>query len=255
MKEYISLLKQGCKIQTFILWWILRALMLFAFVFNFTAESFTLSGQIHIAVCFVASFGWEMSMAMGKKSLFSLIPSSIHTIINAGLAASAVLGVAFNMYYTVRLFDPLLQAFFGFVSVLYGYEIAYAMVKRDRFSATKAMVFYAAFGVSYIFFNVCELGEFFSDQLLGVLSGTVGNSQFWSAALAESTGRAEAVIPAIDITRYPLMDIMADVVIHTVSAFAALILINVYPYRLKGKYKYDVDFGNNDVKTPETEKN
>lgn len=260
MKEYISRLKDGCKLHTFIYWSLLRALMLYALFHCATGDSFAagditaVTGLIHIAVCFIASFLWELSQAMPEKSILRLLPVSIHTALNTGLAVSSFCGIMLNRYYEVRLFDPLLTAFFGVWSVLYGYEIAYAVVKRKHFAATKAMVFFAAFGVSFIFLNVCELGEFISDQLLGLATGQVGNAQFWSAALAENTARAESVIPAIDSARYPLMDTMADIVIHTVSAFCALIFINVCPYRLRGRFRYDIDYDNNYVTTPESER-
>ena len=245
MKEYISRLKSGCKLPVFLLWWILRFAMIVAFVLNFSADSFTLTGQLHIAFCFISSFFWELSLAMPEKSLFRLMPASIHTIFNIGLSVSAVCGIYLNMYYTVRLFDPLLQAFFAFVSVLYGYEIAYALVKKEHFAATKAMVFFAAYGISFMLFNIWELGEFFSDQIIGLTTGSVGNAQFWSMAMAEGTARAESLIPALVTERRPLMDLMADVIIHIFVSFAALIFINVFPYRLRGKYKYDIDYGNN----------
>lgn len=248
MEEYISRVKRGCKNQTFILWWALRVMMLAAFVASFFNDTFTLTGQIHIAVCFIGSFLWEFSLAMPEKSLFRFMPPSIHTVINIGLTASAVLGVYFNMYYTLRFFDPLLQAFFSFISVLYGYEIAYALVKKEHFAATKAMVYFVAFGVGFICFNIWELGEFFCDQLVGHLTGEVGNAQFWSVLLSEGTDRANSLLPPLVPERQPLMDIMADVIIHSVSAFAALIFVNLCPYRLRGKYKYDTDYGNNLVK-------
>lgn len=248
MKEFISRLKGECKTPVFILWWVLRIMMLAAFVLNFFSDSCTLTGQIHITVCFVGSFLWELSLAMPKKSLFRLMPSSIHTVINLGLTASAVLGVYFNMYYSVRFFDGVLQAFFSFLSVLYGYEIAYAFVKKEHFAATKAMVYFVAFGVSFICFNVWELGEFFADQLVGHLTGQPGNAQFWSVLLSEGTARAESILPPLVSERLPLMDIMADIIIHSASAFAALIFVNLCPYRLRGKYKYDTDYGNNLVK-------
>ena len=140
MKDYMTRLKSGCKKPVFILWWVFRAIMIVTLVAGFFNENILLTGQIHIAVCIVASFFWEFTQASCKKSLFRYIPSSIHTVINVGLLFSAVFGIHFGLYYSTRFFDPLMLAFFAFVSVLYGYEIAYAMVKRDKFSATKAMV-------------------------------------------------------------------------------------------------------------------
>lgn len=248
MEEYISRLKGECRASVLVLWWVMRAAMLAVFVLYHLSDKCTPTGQIHIALCFIGSFLWELSLAMPKKSLFRFMPPSIHTVINIGLTVSAVLGVYFNMYYTVRLFDPLLQAFFSFVSMLYGYEIANAFVKKEHFAATKAMVYFVAFGVSFICFNIWELGEFFADQLVGYLTGNVGNAQFWSVLLSEGTARAESVFPSLVPERQPLMDIMADIVIHSASAFTALIFVNLCPYRLRGKYKYDTDYGNNLVK-------
>lgn len=248
MKEYISRLKGGCKTGVFILWWVLRVLMLASFAATFFSDDFTLTAQLHIALCFVGSFLWELSLALPPKSLFRFMPASIHTVINIGLTASAVLGIYFNMYYSFRFFDPLLQAFFSFLSVLYGYELACALVKKEHFAATKAMVYFVAFGIGFICFNIWELGEFFCDQLVGHLTGQAGNAQFWSVLLAQGTDRAQSILPSLVPERQPLMDIMADVIIHSVSTFAALIFINLCPYRLRGKYKYDTDYGNNLVK-------
>lgn len=248
MKEYILRLKQGSSKQTLILWTVIRILLLAAFVANFFKDTFTITGQLHIGLCLIGSFFWEFSQMRSHKSLFRLIPPSIHTAINIGLFVSAVFGVYFNFYYTVRFFDLILQVFFSFVSVLYGYEIAYAIVKRDRISATKAMIFFVAFGLSFISFNIWELGEFFCDQLIGHITGEVGNAQFWSMSLAEGTQRAKSIIPPLVSQRNPLMDIMCDIIGHSISAFAALIFINVCPYRLRGKYKYDTDYGNGFVK-------
>ncbi len=252
MKEYISRLKKGCKLHTFIYWTLLRVLMIAAFVGTAFSEGASLTAVVHIAVCFLASFFWEFSQAMPGKSLFRLMPSSIHTALNTLLCVSSFFGVFLNWYYDVRLFDPVLMAVFAFWSVLYGYEIGYSIVKKHRFSATKAMVFYAAFGVSFILFNICELGEFACDQIIGLATGDVGNAQFWSVALAEGTGREGSIIDAINPERIPLMDIMADIIIHSAGAFLALIFINVFPYRLRGRFKYDIDYGNNKTKAADS---
>lgn len=245
MKEYISRLNSSGKKNTFIFWWVLRVLMLFVFVAGLFNSDATLTYQIHSFLCFAGSFLWELSMAMPKRSIFRLIPPSVHTAINAGLAISSVAGVYFNLYYSTVFFDPAIQAYFSFVAVLYGYEIAYALIKKEHFAATKAMVYFVAFGISFICFNAWELGEFFSDQLVGHLTGRAGNAQFWSVAVSEGTARAKSVIPPLVSERQPLMDLMCDIIVHTLSAFAALIFINLCPYRLRGKYKYNAEYGNN----------
>lgn len=245
MKEYICRLDIAGKKNTFIFWWLLRALMLFSFAVSLFDETATLTNQIHTFLCFAGSFMWELSMAMPKKSIFRLVPPSVHTAINTGLAISSVAGVYFNLYYSTRFFDPMLQAYFSFVAVLYGYEIAYALIKKEHFAATKAMVYFVAFGISFICFNALELSEFFSDQLVGHLTGEAGNAQFWSVALCDGMARAKSVIPPLASERQPLMDLMCDIIVHTLSAFAALIFVNLCPYRLRGKYKYNAEYGNN----------
>lgn len=249
MKEYFLRLKNGCKLHTFIYWTLLRILMVVALAGTFMSDGCSLTSLIHIAVCLFASFFWELSQAMPGKSLFRLMPSSVHTVLNTGLFISSFFGVYLNWYYDIKLFDPVMMAAFAFWSVLYGYEIGYSVVKQKHFAATKAMVFYAAFGVSFMFFNVCELGEFLCDQIIGLATGDPGNAQFWSVALAEGTGREESLICAINPERVPLMDIMADIIIHSCSAFAALVFINIFPYRLRGRFKYDIDYENNKTKT------
>ena len=252
MKEYIFRLKKGCKLHTFIYWTLLRVMMLVAFVGTVVSGEASATALVHTAVCFLASFLWELSQAMPKKSLLRFMPSSIHTALNTELFISAFFGVYLNWYYEVKLFDPVMTAAFAFWAVLYGYEIGYALVKKYHFSATKAMIYYAAFGVGFLLFNACELGEFLCDQIIGLASGAPGNAQFWSVALAEGTGREGSLIDAINPERIPLMDIMADIIIHSCSAFAALIFINLFPYRLRGRFKYDIDFGNNKTKTADS---
>lgn len=247
MKEYTSRIKGGCDKRTLIIWWVLRALMLGSLALSLFDKDATITGQLHTALCFIGSFLWELSLLMPGKSLFRLMPASIHTAINVGLTLSSVVGVQLGFYYTSRFFDPVMQAFFSFVAVLYGYEIAYAFIKKEHFAATKAMVYYIAFGISFICFNAWELGEFFCDQLLGHLTGEPGNAQFWSVALSEGTARARSLFPPLVSERQPLMDLMGDVVVHSFSSFAALVFINLCPYRLRGKYKYDAEYGNNHV--------
>lgn len=251
MKEYTSRLKQGGGIQVFVFWWLMRVAMLAFFAASLFNDTYTITSRLHIAVCLIGSFLWEFSMAMPEKSFLRLMPTSIHTAINIGLAVSSVLGVYFNFYYNVRYFGVILQAFFSFVTVLYGYEVAYALVKKKHFSATKAMVYYVAFGFAFICFNAWELGEFFADQLVGHLTGSAGNAQFWSQAIAEGTAMQKTILPPLVEARAPLMGIMCDVITHSASAFAALIFINLCPYRLRGKYKYDIEYGNNAVKVKE----
>lgn len=241
MKKYLKRLSDGCPLPVFILWWLMRLAMGWALAGSLTADSFNLQNTIHISVCLVASFFWELSLVTGKKSIFSLMPSSIYTFINCGLFLSAFLGVYLNFYYDVRFFDPALQLYFGAVMVFYGFELACAVVKRDRYTATKAMLFFVAFGVFFISLNLWELSEFASDQLLGFFTGDPGNAQFWSTQLSQETARVDVALPAIDAARAPIMDTMNDIIISSIGAFAALIFINIYPYRLKGKYRYNLE--------------
>ncbi len=242
MKEYIHRLKAGCSKGNFVLWWLMRLLLVYAFAVSVAKEGYDITVPVGTALSFVSTFLWEMMMASPPKSFLRFMPSSMQTFINLGLFAYGFLGLFLNFSYNTLWFDPLLKCYYCAFAVFFGYEIAWAIIKKQRSSATKAMMFYVAFGVSFIALNVLELYEFAFDQIAGAVTGMPTDLQHWSFVLAEGTAREKNVMDAIDMGRWPLMSTMADIVLGTISAFVALFIINVYPYRNKGKFRYKTDF-------------
>lgn len=247
MKNYIQRLKKGCPVAGFAYWWLLRLLMLYALVAGFFKDPFDLGATLQFAITIVAMFAWEFCMAMPEKSFMRLLPASLQHFSSALLFSAAFLGEFLNLYYAVPWLDAALQFIFGGFAVFAGYEIACALTIRDKYSCTKAMQFWVAFGIGFISMNLLELSEFFLDQLVGMTTDSVGNAQQWCFALAENTAREKPFIDSIDPSRWAIMDTMSDIILNTVSAFLALLIINLFPYRLRGKYKYDMEFDRKDA--------
>ncbi len=241
MKEYIRRLKDGCPKPVFALWALMRLSMICTFALSI-AGGYHFTVPVLIALSFLCTFLWEIGMAVPKKSFLHFIPHSVQTGTVLWLTAFAVGGVYFNLNYSTVWFDPIMQIVFSAGMVFIGYEIAWAILRKQKSSATKAMMYFVAFGIFFIALNLVELFEFTFDQISGTLSGTPTDLQHWSLAAAEGFASEKSLIDPVDADRWPLMSTMADIVLGTVSAFVALFVINVYPYRQKGPFRYNLDF-------------
>lgn len=252
MKEYIKRLTAKPSVASIAWWWILRIITAVFFVKSIV-EGADISVPIQLCLSLAAMFGWEICMAASEKSFMRLVSPVYQNISAALLCITAVGGKYLGIYATVPYLEMVLQFIFGGFMVFVGYEIACTLSIRDKYSCTKAMHFWVAFGIAFIAMNAIELFEFTFDQLMGLFTGTPGNAQNWSAALAEGTVRENAFLPPIDSGRWPIMDLMGDIILGTISAFIALLVINLWPYRLRGKFKYDMDFGDEDAAIKELE--
>lgn len=246
MKDYLKRLTARPSKASVAWWWILRIITAYYFIMSLK-EGLHISVPIQLGMSLAAMFGWEICQAAPKKSFLRIISPVYQNISATLLFITAVFGKYLDVYYRVPYLETVLPFIFGGFTVFVGYEIACALSIRDKYSCTKAMHFWVAFGIGFIAINALELFEFAFDQFLGLFTGIPGNSQNWSAALAEGTVRQQSFIPSLDPGRWPLMDIMADIILGTASAFIALLIINLRPYRLRGKYKYDMDFGDEDA--------
>ena len=246
MKNYIQRLTKACHPAAFILWWLLRIAVLYALISNIAGNSTDVSAVIQYAFTFVAMFIWEICMAMPEKSFMRLMPASLQVFSTLLLFSAAFLGEYLNLYQSVLWLDELLQFIFGGFSVFVGYEIACALTIRDKYSCTKAMQFWVAFGIGFMAMNGLELFEFFLDQVEGIVTGAPGNAQYWFSEIG-GTAPEKTLIDYIDPTRWAIMDTMTDIILNSVSAFLALLIINLFPYRLRGKYRYDMEFDRKDA--------
>ncbi len=254
MKNYIERLSQSCPKAVYALWWVLRILTLYAFAENIISDNADITFAIRSLVGFVCMFLWEFFMAMPEKSFVRKLPSFLQTIITVSIFISVFVGHYLGLYSSVAVSQMVSQFLFGVVSVFICYEIACAFIKKEKYYATKAMAFFAAFGLFFISLNLVELSEFFIDQLVGVITGEPSNSQHWSYELAKDDGAVFQFIPAVSNGRIALMGIMNDIILSTAGAFSGLIVVNIFPYRHKGKYKYNFDFGKGETPAKHPEK-
>lgn len=242
MKEYICRLRDGCPKGRLALWWIFRLLLIYAFVASFFREPFNATLPIQLGISIVFTFSWEFCMAFSEKSFLRFIPSTLQTFLILGIFAEFFGGIFLNLNYDTSWYDPVLQFIFGGASVFFGYEISWAIMKKEKFGVTKAMAFFVAFGIFFVSLNLCELFEFSFDQIFGTITGQPSDMQHWSFALAQGAASEAKLLSSIDPGRYPLMDTMIDIVLSTIGAFTALLIVNIFPYRHKGKFRYVTDF-------------
>ncbi len=242
MKEYVQRLKDNCPKRRFAFWWIFRLLMVYAFVAGFFKKPFDITDPLQVGANLVAMFAWEILMLCSPKRVFRYMPSVVQTFSILIVFAASFCGKFLNFYYDIRLWDAALHFLGGAGCVFLGYEFACALIKRDKKDASLSMVLLAAVGFSFIGATAWELFEFTFDQVAGMMSGYPGDSQHWSLLLALDTAKAVTLFDPIVPERWPIMDIMGDIVLNTVGALVAYIFLKLVPYRHKGRFKFDFDF-------------
>lgn len=242
MKAYFKRLKDACPTRRFIFWWIFRLLMVYAFVAGFFKTPFDITDPLQVAANLLCMFVWEIFMLFPETSLFRYVPSSVQSFLIIGIFAASFGGKFMNFYYDIRLWDSALHFIGGAAAVFYGYELVCAMMKKEKKDASLAMVLLASVGFSFLASTLWELFEFGFDQVAGMMSGYPGDSQHWSYELALGTPKIDTLFDPIVPERWPIMDIMGDIVLNTVGAAVSYIFLKIYPYRHKGKYKFDLDF-------------
>ncbi len=244
MKAYFKRLKEACPTRRFVFWWIFRLLMIYAFIAGFFKTPFDITDPLQVAANFLCMFAWEIFMLFPEKSMLRHIPSSVQSFLIVGIFAASFGGKFMNFYYDIRWWDSALHFIGGAATVLFGYELVCAMMKKEKKNASLAMVILASVGFSFIVSTLWELFEFSFDQVAGMMSGYPGDSQHWSYELAAGTPKTETLFDPIVSERWPIMDIMGDIVLNTVGAAVSYLILKVHPYRHKGKYKFNLDFEN-----------
>ena len=244
MKNYIQRLKDGCTKGQAVLWWVFRVLMVYALITTLLKENIDISLSIQLSAALAGTFLWELCMATKENSFTRFVPSFLQTGFIICVFVSAFLGEYLGLYDSIFWLGYATQFLFGGVSVFFGYEIACTFIKRDRYYATKAMAFFVAFGIFFVWLNVAELSEFFLDQLVGLVTGKPGNVQGWLNEAGENSDKM--LLAPVSPGRFAIMDTMTDIILSTIGAFVGLLIVNIFPYRHRGKYKYDFDFEKND---------
>lgn len=244
MKDYIQRLKDRCPTYRFVFWWVFRILMIYAFIAGFFKKPFDITDPLQVSANFILMFLWEIFMLFPEKSLLHYMPSATQSITIVGIFCASFGGKFLNFYYDIRWWDSALHFLGGGIAVFIGYEFICALIKRDKKNVMLPLVLFAAFGFSFVAANLWELFEFSFDQVAGIISGYPGDAQHWSLELALGTAKELTLFDPIVAERWPLMDTMADMVLNTVGAVICYIILRIFPYRHKGRFKFDLDFKN-----------
>ncbi len=252
MKNYITRLREGCSTRTFIFWWIFRILMIYAFVAGFFKKPFDITDPLQVGANFLCMFVWEVFMLFPEKSTFRFVTPGFQSVFIPGIFAASFGGKFLNLYYDSRFLDSFLHFTGSVICVYFGYELACALIKREKKNASLNMILFAAIGFSFIGSTLWEAFEFVFDQVAGMMGEYPGDAQHWSFLLAEGTPKEQTLFDPLVPERWAIMDIMGDMILNIAGAAVGFIAIHIYPYRHKGKYKFDFDFDSK-VQTKEVE--
>ncbi|MBQ8028130.1 MAG: hypothetical protein IJ262_01840 [Clostridia bacterium] len=241
MRNYFKRITDSCPKYYFIFWWLFRIPMIYAFVAGFFKEPFDITDPLQVGANFLCMFIWEIFMLFPEKSVFRHVSPGFQTFFIIGIFCASFGGKFMNFYYDVRWWDSALHFIGGAAAVFYGYELVCALMKKEKKSSSVVLVIIASVGFSFIASTLWELFEFSFDQVAGIMSGYPGDSQHWSLELALNTPKINTLFDPIVEERWPIMDIMGDIVLNTLGAALSYVILTVYPYRHKGKYKFDFE--------------
>ncbi len=233
MKEYCKRILKNSKPWERCWWAAFRLLMVYAMIQGFRKEPFDITDPLQVGANLVGMFAWEIFQAMPSRNLFRHMPSFVQDGSVVLIFSASFCGKFLNFYYDVRLWDSVLHALCGGLMVVLGYEIVVCMQKRDKKTVSVPIALLCALGFSFFVSTMWELFEFTFDQI-SLVGGSIGDAQHWSYALAEQTAKVNTLIPPIVLERWPIMDTMGDIVLNTVGAFVAYIILKIFPYRHRG---------------------
>lgn len=252
MKEYFKRLITTPRKFELALWWILRVLLIYAFIKGFfppEGKAFDITDPLQVGANFLCTFVWEIFQMLPKKNSLRHVSPSVQSFLVIGIFAASFGGKFMNLYYDSPYLDVVMHFIGGGACVFFGYEIVAAMQKKDKAAVPLSIVLLCAMGFSFLASTGWELFEFTFDQIScaqhaaqsgGVLTPeiakTVGDAQHWCMMKAMDTpkGSFQLIKPMFE-ERWPLMDTMTDMVLNTLGALIAVIAIRVFPYRHKGK--------------------
>lgn len=233
MKYYINRILSNCKKWELCWWWLFRLGMIYAMIQGFRRVPFDITDPLQVGANLAGMFAWEIFMAMPKKNLFRNMPSYIQDMSVVLIFCASFCGKYLNFYYDVRWWDAALHTICGGAGVILGYEVAVCMLKRDKKTASKAVVLLCALGFSFVVSTGWELFEFTFDQI-SLAGGSIGDAQHWCFELAQGTPKELTLINPVDPARWPIMDTMGDIILNTIGAAVAYIGLKIYPYHHKG---------------------
>ncbi len=239
MKDYIQRLKDNCPRSTYIFWWIIRLAMIAMFIKSLFDKPFSPVLSVEILMNMAVMFSWEVCMLMPKWTVFRYVEPIMQSAITVVDFVAVVTAYLFNFYFEIRLWDSFLHFICSVGLVFFGYEFACALIKKEKKTAPLPLILLCAAGFSFMCTTFWEIFEFSGDQIIGLTTGEVGRSQFWSYTNLLGTAKHRTIFEYFDVARYPIMDTMGDMFLNTSGAVLGAIALKIYPYRHKGFFKLD----------------
>lgn len=257
MKEYINRIKSNAKTGEIIYWWILRALMIFAMIKGIVGMmngENDISDPLQAGANLLAMFAWEVFMLTPEKTFSRHIPSLVQDGLILMIFCASFCGKFLNFYYDVRWWDSGMHLLSGGLCVLAGYEVVIAMQKRDKKTISVPIALLCALGFSFFVSTCWELFEFTADQVMcNPQTGAIGDAQHWCWKLAEGTPKAATLFAAKYTERWAIMDTMGDIVLNSIGAIVAWVVLKFFPYHHKGKNDVNKQIENELNKSDEKE--
>ena len=259
MKEYFKRITTLPTKFELVFWWILRGLMIFAFIKGFfpaEGEEFDITNPLQVGANFLCMFIWEIFMLLPETNALRHVSPRVQTFLIIGIFCASFGGKFMNLYYSFRWWDVILHFVGGAACVFFGYEMVAAMQKRDKVAVPLSIALLCAMGFSFLAGTGWELFEFSFDEISCVNTlktlgeagiAKAGDAQHWNLAAALGTPKELTLIDPVFAVRWPIMDTMADIILNTLGALCAIIGLRIYPYRHKGKYNLNEMYKDNKV--------
>ncbi|MBR3817253.1 MAG: hypothetical protein IKJ27_11080 [Clostridia bacterium] len=249
MKEafrgYVQRLKDNCSVKTYALWWLFRGAMIVLIINSILRpDPEKQIATVQLIMFTSCMFIWEICMAMPPKNVFRYVRPFLQTIITLCVFLIVVGGHVFNFYYTTRMWDSFLHFGSGIIAVYFGYEITCALFIMEKRTASLTMTIIASVGFCFMCTTFWEIFEFCCDQFVGMVGENASDVQHWSYEIVESLNspKLQTLFEPYDVGRWPIMDTMGDIVLNTAGAVLGALAVKIYPYRHKGKHKYNFEF-------------
>lgn len=245
IKNYFSGIMKNVSKAELIYWWILRALMIYAFFDTlFNDSGYTGSNPpIQIFANLVGMFAYEIIQLFPKSSKFRLMSPRFQNITALGFFLGSFGGAYMNLYYALPMYDKVLHALGTAEAVYIGYELVCATQLKLKKTCPPQIAVLCALGFGFILSGAWEVFEFTYDQFFG------GDAQHWSYALAleQAGGDPSKIFQLFPIAdpekfqaRFSLMDTMGDTVLNFIGGLIMYAVLCFVPYRHRGANNINV---------------
>lgn len=237
IKNYFDRIFKEVKKWELIYWWILRGLMIFAFIDTafLRGSSYTASNPpIQIIANLVGMFAYEIIQLFPEKSLLRYLSPRFQNITALGFFLGSFGGAYLNLYYALPLYDKILHATGTAEAVYIGYEYVCAIQLKKKKTCPHEIATLCSLGFGFILSGAWELFEFTYDQFFG------GDAQHWNYALALKSAGGDpdkifTLFPLFDPSRFAIMDTMGDMVLNFIGGLIMYFILCAFPYRHRGK--------------------